>query len=77
MRTSTRDQGRPDAVTVRAMCDHDGGQVLAIHTQGLATGTASFQTATREWADWDAGHLPGLCLVAVERGTVEAAIAGT
>jgi L-amino acid N-acyltransferase YncA len=39
--------------------------VKAIYQEGIATGNATFQTQTPEWADWDAAHLPHSRLVAL------------
>jgi L-amino acid N-acyltransferase YncA len=44
--------------------------VARIYTDGLATGLASFETATPSWSDWDASHLDVLRLVAEDDGVV-------
>jgi L-amino acid N-acyltransferase YncA len=46
----------------------DWPAVAAIYASGIATGTATFETAVPAWADWDAGHLARPRLVAVEAG---------
>jgi phosphinothricin acetyltransferase len=37
----------------------------AIYAEGLASGPARFNTAPPSWSAWDAGHLPGSRLGAV------------
>jgi L-amino acid N-acyltransferase YncA len=32
-------------------------EVQAIYAEGLATGLAAFTADTRDWPDWDDGHL--------------------
>ena len=44
-------------VRVRPMREDDAAAVLAIYAEGIATGTATFETAAPAWAAWDAGHL--------------------
>src|SRR4029079_10949490 len=44
--------------------------VELIYTQGLATGNASFETETPSWEQFQAGHLPGHLLVALEADAV-------
>ena len=45
--------------------------VELIYTQGLATGNASFETETPSWEEFQAGHLPGHLLVALEADAVQ------
>jgi phosphinothricin acetyltransferase len=44
--------------------------VERIYAEGLATGNASFETETPSWKEFQAGHLPGHLLVALEAGAV-------
>ncbi len=46
------------------MAAADAGAVLAIYSEGIASGDATFQTEVPAWADWDAGHLASPRLVA-------------
>jgi len=63
------DGGRP--VRVREMVPGDAAAVLEVYAQGLATGTATFETQVPDWPRWDAGHLPAPRPVAVH-GPVDA-----
>jgi L-amino acid N-acyltransferase YncA len=49
---------------VLTMQPGDWSQVRAIYSEGIATGNATFETATGEWTDWDAGHRRDCRLVA-------------
>jgi phosphinothricin acetyltransferase len=40
--------------------------VLDVYAAGIATGTATFQAEPPTWAEFDAGHLPGHRLVALD-----------
>ncbi len=44
--------------------------VARIYAEGIATGNATFETEVPSWEAWDAGHLAGLRLVALENGEV-------
>ena len=44
--------------------------VRAVYVEGLATGEATFETRAPERARWDASHLPGCRLVALDGGRV-------
>jgi L-amino acid N-acyltransferase YncA len=44
----------------------DWDAVASIYAEGLATGHASFETEVPAWEAWDAGHLPGLRVVALD-----------
>lgn len=44
--------------------------VRAIYLEGIATGNATFEQSAPEWERWDAGHLPGLRVVARSGGEV-------
>ena len=41
-------------------------EVASIYRQGMATGDATFETEVPPWRVWDADHLPGHRLVALE-----------
>jgi L-amino acid N-acyltransferase YncA len=40
--------------------------VAAIFAEGIATGQATFETQVPSWEEWDADHLPGQRLVAID-----------
>jgi phosphinothricin acetyltransferase len=46
------------------MTPDDYPAVAAIFAEGIATGTATFETEVPTWAEWDAKHLPHHRLVA-------------
>jgi phosphinothricin acetyltransferase len=46
----------PDRIVIEPMTDADGPAVLEIYAQGIATGTATFETTTPEWRAWTASH---------------------
>ncbi len=43
--------------------------VKAIYEEGIATGSATFQTEAPEWSSWDTAHLPHSRLVALSAPT--------
>ena len=49
---------------VRAMRSEDWPAVQKIYSEGIATGNATFETETPQWAKWDQGHLQDCRLVA-------------
>jgi phosphinothricin acetyltransferase len=49
---------------VAAMQPGDWEQVREIYLEGIATGTATFETAAPSWEKWDSGHLAAPRLVA-------------
>jgi L-amino acid N-acyltransferase YncA len=54
---------------IRELEAEDWPVVAAIFEEGIATGLATFETATPDWPAWDDSHLPGkLRLVAEEGG---------
>jgi phosphinothricin acetyltransferase len=57
-------------VTVRAMAASDWPIVARIYAEGIATGTATFETEVPSWEAWDASHHAGPRLVAEEDGHV-------
>jgi phosphinothricin acetyltransferase len=44
------------SLVVEPMTPEDGPAVLEIFGQGIATGIATFETATPDWDRWQAGH---------------------
>ena len=50
---------------IRAMRSDDWPLVRDIYSEGIATGNATFETETPEWAKWDHGHLQD-CRLAAE-----------
>jgi phosphinothricin acetyltransferase len=54
---------------IRGLEESDWPAVRAIFEEGIATGTATFETVAPSWEDWDGAHLP-LRLVAEEEGGV-------
>jgi phosphinothricin acetyltransferase len=57
-------------VEIRALTEHDWPAVERIYAEGIATGDATFETATPTWEDFDSGHLREHRLVAEEDGAV-------
>ena len=55
---------------IRAMRSDDWPLVRDIYSEGIATGNATFETETPEWAKWDHGHLQDCRLVAEGRQRV-------
>lgn len=49
---------------IRFMTLSDGPEVLRIYQEGIATGSATFETEVPTWDDWDRAHLPEARLVA-------------
>jgi L-amino acid N-acyltransferase YncA len=43
---------------IRPMRSDDWAAIRNIYSEGIATGNATFETETPEWAKWDQGHLP-------------------
>lgn len=52
------------ALTIDTLQPADWPAVAAILAEGIATGSATFETAVPPWEDWDAAHLPAPRLVA-------------
>ena len=48
----------------------DWDQVSSIYTEGIATGDATFETHSPDFASWDASHLPSCRLVARDVGSI-------
>ena len=57
-------------MTIRAFRQEDWEGVNRIYAEGVATGTAVFNTALPSWEKWDASHLEACRLVADEQGSV-------
>lgn len=57
-------------MTIQPMTTNHGNQVLAIYEAGIATGNATFQTASPSWEEWDQSHLKNCRLVAIENDQV-------
>ena len=57
-------------VAIRPLVASDWPDVERIYAEGIATGQATFETATPSWAEFDAGRLPDLRLVAEDDGQV-------
>jgi L-amino acid N-acyltransferase YncA len=52
------------------MIPADWPEVSAIYEEGIATGLATFETATPSWGEWNAARLPHSRLVAREQAIV-------
>jgi phosphinothricin acetyltransferase len=59
-----------EPVEIRPMLPGDWDAVERIYEEGIATGNATFETATPSWDDWDRSHLPLCRLVASRSGRV-------
>jgi L-amino acid N-acyltransferase YncA len=57
-------------VAIRRLSSADWPVVARIYAQGLATGSATFETTVPSWEEWDAAHLPEPRLVAELDGVV-------
>jgi len=57
-------------IQLRELESTDWSPVRAIFEQGLATGTATFETGAPEWEGWDADHLDRCRIVAELDGHV-------
>lgn len=58
-------------MTIRAMTPDDAGDVLRIYADGIATGHATFEIETPDWAGFERARLKTPRLVAVLNGKVE------
>src|SRR4051812_25376844 len=57
-------------VTPRPMTPGDWDAVRSIYLEGIATGSATFETSAPAWEKWDSGHLATCRLVALIDGDV-------
>jgi phosphinothricin acetyltransferase len=57
-------------IAIEPMTDADRSAVLEIYAQGIATGTATFETTTPEWRAWTASHRRDCRFVARLEGRV-------
>jgi L-amino acid N-acyltransferase YncA len=55
----------PD-VDVRSMCSNDWPAIRKIYSEGIATGNATFETKTPDWAKWDQAHRQDCRLIACD-----------
>jgi len=55
-------------VSCRSLTAEDWPAVKAIYEDGIAGGDATFERTAPPWPDWEAAHLPGCRLVAIEDG---------
>jgi len=62
-------------VAIRGLNSADWPAVARIYAQGLATGSATFETTVPSWEEWDSGHLDEPRLVAELDGVVAGWIA--
>jgi len=60
----------PSTLSVEQMRAEHWPAVERIYAEGLATGDASFETETPSWEEFQAGHLPGHLLVALDADAV-------
>jgi phosphinothricin acetyltransferase len=63
---------KPSPVAIRPMSPADWPAVARIYAEGIATGTATFETAVPTWEAWDAAHVAAARLVAELDGAVVA-----
>jgi len=69
--TMPSDQAPPPAtLSIEQMRAEHWPAVERIYAEGLATGNASFETETPSWEEFQAGHMPGQLLVALDAGAV-------
>jgi L-amino acid N-acyltransferase YncA len=54
------------SIAIRDLRPGDWPEVSRIYAEGIATRNATFETDVPTWEVWDAAHLPGHRLVAVE-----------
>lgn len=57
-------------MTIRPLLPGDWQAVRAIYEEGIATGHATFETASPSWEEWDAKHVEECRLVAEVAGYV-------
>jgi L-amino acid N-acyltransferase YncA len=59
-----------DSLTIQQLLPEDWDRVREIYLEGIATGHATFETASPSWEQWNASHLPFARLVARRNGEV-------
>lgn len=62
----------PGVLVIDALRDSDWPAVRQIHSEGIATGQATFEEHPPSWDEWDRGHLRKCRLVARRDGRVVA-----
>ena len=60
----------PGVLVIDALRDSDWPAVRQIHSEGIATGQATFEQRPPSWEEWDADHLSVCRLIARRRGRV-------
>jgi phosphinothricin acetyltransferase len=55
---------------IRPLLEEDAGSVLAIYTEGIEDGLATFETRCPTWHEWDEAHIEECRLVAEDDGTI-------
>jgi len=60
----------PSSVFVAPLTRDHWAEVARIFREGMTTGDATFETEVPSWDSWDADHLPGHRLVALEGAAV-------
>jgi L-amino acid N-acyltransferase YncA len=68
--------GMAGKISVGAMRPEDWDEVQAIYLEGIATGTATFETAAPSWEKWDDGHLATPRLVARNGDVAQSRVLG-
>jgi L-amino acid N-acyltransferase YncA len=60
----------PTGPVIAPLAREHWAEIARIYRQGMATGDATFETEVPPWDAWEAEHLPGHRLVAVEGSAV-------
>lgn len=55
---------------IREMSPDDWKEVRRIYQQGIESGSATFETQTPTWEEWDKSHLPECRLTALNEGKI-------
>lgn len=58
------------AIQIRGLVEEDWDFVRSIYLAGIASGHATFETETPNWAQWNSAHLPAPRLVALSSETI-------
>jgi L-amino acid N-acyltransferase YncA len=64
------DEVMPNGPLIAPLTQDHWAEVVRIYREGMATGDATFETEVPSWDAWDADHLPGHRLVALDGGAV-------